>query len=166
MENIPGVAAMAAALEDALDRMGDEAARQWALTDRLRAGLAEIPGVEVHGHRTQRVPHIVCLSVPDLDAEILGMALDDRGFRLAAGSSCSGAPGEASSVVEHMGLPGRVSFRIGTGAATTAEDVERFLAMLPELVEELRTIGRASEAAMARYLAEPRSDGEGTGGLP
>ncbi len=166
IENIPGVAAMAAALEDALDRMGDEAARQWALTDRLRAGLWEIPGVEIHGHRTQRVPHIVCFSVPDLDAEILSMALDDRGFRLAAGSNCSGAPGDASGVLEHMGLPGRVSFRIGTGAATTSEDVERFLETLPELVAELRSVESASEAAMAKYLARPQSDHEDGHGAP
>jgi len=96
MENIPGVAAMAAALRASLDDGGDQAARQWSLTDRLRRGLEQVPGVDVHGHRTQRVPHIVCFSVADLDAEILSMALDDRGFRIAAGSNCSGAPGTTS----------------------------------------------------------------------
>lgn len=154
MENIPGVAAMAAALETSLEDSGDQAAVQWALTDRLRRGLAEIPGLELHGHRTQRVPHIVAFSVADLDAEILSMALDDRGFRLAAGSNCSGAPGEASPVLEHMGAPGRSSFRIGVGRDTTPDDVERFLATLPGLVDELRRVETASGRAMARYLPE------------
>jgi len=45
MENLPGVAGMAAALRAALDDSGDQAARQWGLTDRLRHGLAEISGV-------------------------------------------------------------------------------------------------------------------------
>jgi cysteine desulfurase len=152
MENIPGIAAMSAALLSALEDMGDQAARQWQLTSRLRTGLESIPGVQIHGHRTQRVPHIVCFSVADLDAEILSMALDDRGFRLAAGSNCSGAPGEASPVLEHMDAPGRASFRIGIGRSTTEEDVERFLEALPSLVDELRAVETASEAAMAKYL--------------
>lgn len=155
MENIPGVAAMAAALRASLDDGGDQAARQWSLTDRLRRGLEQVPGVDVHGHRTQRVPHIVCFSVADLDAEILSMALDDRGFRIAAGSNCSGAPAEPSPVLEHMGVPGRASFRASTGRDTTEDDIERFLATLPTLVDELRRVDTASEAAMARYLPEP-----------
>lgn len=155
MENIPGVAAMAAALEDSLDDGGGEAARQWSLTDRLARGLRQIAGVDVHGHPTQRVPHIVCFSVADLDAEILSMALDDRGFRIAAGSNCSGAPAEPSPVLEQMGVPGRASFRVGVGRDTTAEDVERFLATLPDLVTELRRVETASEAAMGRYAPEP-----------
>ncbi len=152
MENLPGIASMAAALRASLEDSGDQAARQWALTDRLRQALAQIPGVHVHGHRTQRVPHIVCFSVADVDAEVLSMALDDRGFRIGAGSNCSGSPGEASPVLEHMGTPGRTSFRVGIGRETTEEDVDRLLATLPRLVQELRRVETVSEAAMARYL--------------
>jgi cysteine desulfurase len=157
VENVPGVAAMAAALETRLERMSDEAARDWALTDTIRAGIAErVEGARVHGHATQRVPHLVCFSVPDLDAEIMSMALDDRGFRIAAGSNCSGAAGEASSVLEHMGVPSTASFRIGVGPDTTEDDAERLLATLPSLVSELREVRSAADAAMARF----RSSGE------
>ena len=152
VENVPGVAAMAAALGARLEDMGDEAAREWALTDTLRAGIAErVEGARVHGHATQRVPHLVCFSVPDLDAEIMSMALDDRGFRIAAGSNCSGAAGEASSVLEHMGIASTVSFRIGVGPDTTEDDAERLLATLPSLVSELRQVRSAADAAMARF---------------
>ncbi len=152
VENVPGVAAMAAALEARLEGMGDEAAREWALTDTLRAGIAErVEGARVHGHATQRVPHLVCFSVPDLDAEIMSMALDDRGFRIAAGSNCSGAAGEASSVLEHMGVASTASFRIGVGPDTTEDDAERLLATLPSLVSELREVRSAADAAMARF---------------
>ena len=152
VENVPGVAAMAAALEARLEVMGDEAAREWALTDTLRTGIAErVEGARVHGHATQRVPHLVCFSVPDLDAEIMSMALDDRGFRIAAGSNCSGAAGEASSVLEHMGVASTVSFRIGVGPDTSEDDAERLLATLPSLVSELRQVRSAADAAMARF---------------
>jgi cysteine desulfurase len=152
MENVPGVAAMAAALTARLEDLGDEAARQWALTDRLRDGIAErVPGARVHGHPAQRVPHLVCFSVADVDAEILSMALDDRGFRIAAGSNCSGAAGEPSSVLEHMGWPATTSFRIGVGPETTEADADRLLATLPGLVTELREIAASAELAMDRF---------------
>lgn len=157
VENVPGVAAMAAALEARLEGMNDEVARGWALTDTIRAGIAErVEGASIHGHATQRVPHLVCFSVPDLDAEIMSMALDDRGFRIAAGSNCSGAAGEASSVLEHMGVASTASFRIGVGPDTTEDDAERLLATLPSLVSDLREVRAAGDAAMARF----RSSGE------
>ena len=157
VENVPGVAAMAAALETRLEGMNDEVARGWALTDTIRAGITEhVEGASVHGHATQRVPHLVCFSVPDLDAEIMSMALDDRGFRIAAGSNCSGAAGEASSVLEHMGVASTASFRIGVGPDTTEDDAERLLATLPSLVSDLREVRAAGDAAMARF----RSSGE------
>ena len=155
VENVPGVAAMAAALAARLEDMGDQAARQWALTDRLRNEIVDrVEGARVYGHPTQRIPHLVCFSVPDLDAEIMSMALDDRGFRIAAGSNCSGAAGEASSVLEKMGVPATVSFRIGVGPGTTEDDADRLLATLPSLVSELRQVRSAADAAMARFQTE------------
>ncbi|MFB3737648.1 MAG: cysteine desulfurase family protein [Candidatus Velamenicoccus archaeovorus] len=151
MENVPGIAAMAAALTTSLEDMGDQAAVQWALTGRLREGLGAVPGVRVHGHRTQRVPHLVCFSVDELDAEVLAMALDERGFRLSVGSNCSGAPSEASPVLAQLGLPNTPSFRLGVGRDTTPEQIDRFLSELPSLVEQLRRVEGAAAAAMARF---------------
>jgi cysteine desulfurase len=156
MENVPGVAAMAAAIEAAIDDLGDQAAAQWSLTTRLREGIEGIPGVRVHGHRTQRVPHLVCFSVEDLDPEILAMALDDRGFRLAVGSNCSGTSSEPSPVLDAMGVPATPSFRVGTGRTTTTEDIGAFLGVLPALIDDLRQVETQTEAAMARF----RRDGE------
>lgn len=168
MENVPGVAALAAALAGRIEEIGDHAARQWALTDRIRAGLAErAPDARLHGHPTQRAPHLVCFSVPGLDAEILSMALDDRGFRIAAGSNCSGATGEPSPVLEQMGTPRTPSFRIGVGRETIDADVDRLLDTLPELVRELRDVEAAAELAMVRDRSRadaserPPEDGRG-----
>jgi cysteine desulfurase len=151
MENVPGVAAMAAALAARTEDMADQAARQWAITGRLREALEAIPDVRVHGHATQRVPHLVCFSVAELDAEILSMALDDRGFAIAAGSNCSGAAGDASPVLEHLGVPATTSFRVGVGPRTSDEDVDRLLATLRELVRDLRAIDSAAKQAMTRF---------------
>jgi cysteine desulfurase len=158
MENVPGIAAMAAAMEAALEDLGDQASAQWSLTTRLRVGIEGIPGVRVHGHRTQRVPHLVCFSVEDLDPEILAMALDDRGFRLAVGSNCSGTSSEPSPVLDAMGVQATPSFRVGTGRSTTLEDVDRLLEALAPLVDDLRLVETQTEAAMAKFRPAGSSD--------
>lgn len=158
MENTPGIAAMAAALRVSLATMGDTAATQWALTARIRDRIAEtVPGATVHGHPTHRAPHLVCFSVEGLDAPTLMMALDDRGLHLAAGSLCSGQPGDASPVLEHIGHPGVSSFRIGLGPNSSESDVDALLEALPSLVAELREVAVLSEDAVARFHPRPTS---------
>jgi cysteine desulfurase len=152
MENLPGVAAMAAAFDVARQEMADQAAKLWALTDRIRRGIDErVPQARVHGHATQRVPHIACFSIAGLDPETLMMTLDDRGYRIGGGSLCSGAPGDPSPVLEAMGVPGTPSFPIGVGYDTTEETVDGLLALLPSLVAELHDVESASSAALARF---------------
>jgi cysteine desulfurase len=152
MENTPGIAGMGAALEASLASMGDTAATQWALTTRLRDAIeATIPGATVHGHPTHRAPHLVCFSVDGLDATTLMMALDERGYRVAAGSLCSGRPDDPSPVLEAIGLLGVSGFRLSLGPASTEADVDALLAELPTVVEELRDVERTSTDALERF---------------
>jgi len=151
MENLLGAAGMAAALSGALVELGDQAARQWALTDRLRSALEHIDAVRVFGHPTHRAPHLVCFTVSGVDAEVLMMALDDRGFRLSAGSNCSGAAAEPSPVLQAMGVSGAPSFRAAVGPTTTDQGIDRLLVVLPALIGELRRVDEASSQAMARF---------------
>lgn len=152
MENTPGVAGMAAALSASLQTMRDRAARDWRLTATLRERIsAEVPGARVHGHPTQRTPHLMCFSVEGVDAATLMMALDDRGFRVGAGSLCSGQPGDASPVLEQIGVAHTSGFRVSLSSATTDEDVNRLLEALPETVGELREVEALSAAALSRF---------------
>jgi cysteine desulfurase len=155
MENTPGVAAMAAAFTDARRHLADEAARQWTLTERIRREIeGRVPSARVHGHPTQRVPHLVCFSIPDLDPEVLLMALDQKDFALSGGSFCSGSAHDTSGVLEAMGSPDTIAMWASTGSATTEDDVERFLEILPGVVEDLRRMDAASAETIAR-LRDP-----------
>jgi cysteine desulfurase len=152
MENTPGIAGMAAALRASLATMADRAAEHWALTSWLRERIvADVPGATVHGHASQRAPHLVCFSVAGIDPATLMMTLDDRGFHVGAGSVATGRPEEPSPVLERLGHPATTSFRVGLGVRTSPEDVERFRSVLTETVSELRRIQTATAEALTRF---------------
>jgi cysteine desulfurase len=154
VENTPGIAGMAAALAVSLETKADRAAVQWSLTATLRDRIAaEVPSATLHGHPTQRTPHLVCVSVAGLDPATLMMALDDRGFQVGVGSIGTGRPEEPSPVLEALGFPGTVSIRVGLGAGASAGDVTRFVDVFRDTVEELRRMDVASAEALSRFSA-------------
>jgi cysteine desulfurase len=152
MENSPGVAGMAAALTTSLVTMADRAAAHWSVTAELRDRIAtEVPGATVHGHPTHRTPHLVGFSVAGLDPATLMMTLDDRGFRVGAGSLCSGRPEDPSPVLEQVGYPRTSGFRVSLGDGVSDVQLDALLAVLSETVRELQRMEAASSEALARF---------------
>jgi cysteine sulfinate desulfinase/cysteine desulfurase-like protein len=67
-------------------------------------------------------------------------ALDERGLRLDAGSVATGRVHEPSPVLEAMGSPGMVGFRVGLGRTSTDESVDALLRELPPLARRLQRV--------------------------
>ena len=99
---------------------------------------AEVPDVEVVGDPVDRLPHLVTFSCLYLDGEALLHALDAAGFSVSSGSSCTASTLEPSHVLVAMGVLSQGNVRVSLHRGTTADDVERFLAVLPGLVADLR----------------------------
>ncbi len=141
-ENVPAIVGAGVAARLARARMADESARLAVLRDRLEAGLlAAIPGTAVNGAGAPRVANTANVAFDGVEAESLLIALDLEGIAVSTGSACSSGSLEPSHVLRAMGLPHRrvqSSIRFSLGWTTTAEDIERTLAVLPPLVGRLR----------------------------
>ena len=152
MENTPGIAGMAAAIASSLSTMADRAAAHWSLTAELRDRItAEVPGATVHGHGTHRTPHLVGFSVAGLDPGTLLMTLDDRGFRIGAGSLSSGRPEDPSPVLEQIGFPRTTGFRVSLGDGVTRSHLDELVGVLSATVRELQRMETASSEALSRF---------------
>jgi cysteine desulfurase len=136
--SLPLVVAAAAALR-AVAADAASHARLAALVDRIRAGVAAtVPDVEVIGDPVARLPHIVTFSCLYVDGEALLHALDRHGFAVSSGSSCTASTLRPSHVLEAMGVLSHGNVRVSLHAGVTDADVERFLAVLPGVVADLR----------------------------
>src|SRR5690606_23948729 len=137
--NLPAIVAAAAALRAAVADAGAEAARLSALVDRIRTTVAEtVPDVEVVGHPTNRLAHPVTVSCLYVDGEALLHALNQAGFAVSSGSSCTASTLRPSHVLEAMGVLSQGNVRVSLHRETTEEEIDRFLAVLPGIVADLR----------------------------
>lgn len=143
-ENVPALVGLGVAAEIARRKIDTEGPRLAALRDRLEAGiLGSVPGTDRNGAAEPRVPNTTNISVERVEAESLLIGLDLAGIAVSSGSACSSGTLEPSHVLKAMGYPhGRTlgSIRFSLGAANTEADVDRVVAVLPPLVEKLRSL--------------------------
>jgi cysteine desulfurase len=145
-ENVAGIVGLGVAAQLAHAKMTAEAARLARLRDRLEDGiLAAVSGTAINGARTPRVPNTTNISFDRVEAESLLIGLDLEGIAVSTGSACSSGTLEPSHVLKAMGFPPhrtQNSIRFSLGAANTEADVERVVAVLPRVVEKLRSLTR------------------------
>jgi cysteine desulfurase len=137
-ENVPAALAAAAALQAVVAERDEVNARQHALVDRVRRAVAQIPDAQVVGDPDRRLPHLVTFSFLYVDGEALVHALDRHGFGVASGSACAASTLEPSAVLSAMRVLTHGNVRLSLGRDTTEEEVDRFLALLPGVVADLR----------------------------
>jgi cysteine desulfurase len=151
-ENLPAIVAAAASLRAVRAEAEQEAVRLRELTERIRQRVPRlVPDVEVVGDPERRLPGIVTFSCLYVDGETLLHELDREGFSVSSGSSCTSSTLTPSHVLKAMGVLSEGNVRVSLPAGTAAEDVERFLEVLPGAVAGVREkLGAPTPAATVR----------------
>lgn len=136
---IPQIVAAAVALTEAESERHSESARLRLLTDKLRQVLPTlISDSVVLGHPNDRLPHIVTLSVAYVPGEALLADLDRAGFAISSGSSCVAEALTPSHVLVAMGALTQGNLRISLPPGAPESEVDRFIAVLPTIIANVR----------------------------
>jgi len=140
-ENVAGIVGAATALRLAYEDLSTVQPRIQSLRDRLIAGVLKMPGSELTGHPSERLPNNASFVFEGLEGESILLHLDLLGIAASTGSACTSGSVDPSHVLLAMGFSAekaRGSLRLTLGKENTAEDIETFLAALPGILEKLR----------------------------
>jgi len=127
-ENVPGIAAFAAALGEIPFTIF--ASIRDTFEQQLKTQIPEIKIISEHAPRAANTSLII---LPGMDGETLLMQLDLAGFAVASGSACSSGKREPSHVLLAIGLNesmARSSIRVSFGPGNSIEDAKALVAAL------------------------------------
>ena len=142
-ENVPGIAAMAAALTEACANMDENTKKVTALRDQLIDGISKIPHCALNGARETRLPGNVNFCFEGIEGESLLLLLDAKGISASSGSACTSGSLDPSHVLLAIGRPHEVahgSLRLTICEDNTEEEIDYILAELPPIVDDLRNM--------------------------
>jgi len=141
-ENLPGIVGLGLACELARRELEERRREHARLRERLWAGLEEkIPGVRRNGPPHSVLPGTLNVEFEATPGEVLLEALDLEGVSVSAGAACHSGSVEPSHVLTAMGRTAeqaRGSLRLSVGLGVDDAQIDRVLAILPDLVSRVR----------------------------
>ncbi len=141
-ENVPGIAAMAAALKESAGKIAQNAAILTERRDRLIRGLRQIPHSALNGDETHRLPGNVNFCFEGIEGESLLLLLDDKGIEASSGSACTSGSLDPSHVLLAIGRVHDVahgSLRLSLGEDLTDADIDYLIQSVTDVVNYLRS---------------------------
>ena len=142
-ENLPAIVGMAAALEDAVAHLEENAAKERRIRDMLIDGIGEIAHCALNGDRERRLPGNVNFCFEGIEGESLLLLLDDKGVAASSGSACTSGSLEPSHVLLAIGRPHEVahgSLRLTIDETLTEEQARYIIDAVKETVSLLRSM--------------------------
>jgi cysteine desulfurase len=140
--NVAAAVAMATAAQLTVEQRADLVRSVGAQRDRLVDGLMRsVPGIHLTASDAPKTAGICHVLFEGIESEELLFVLEKKGLFASAASSCSSGAQQASHVLDAMGIDptlARGSLRLSLGYATTADDVDLALEVIPPAVERLR----------------------------
>ena len=135
-ENVPGIAGLGAAMHLTNQHKTGERERLARLRSKLISGLHErIPALIVNGPSNADA-HVLSLSFPNADGEMMLIRLNGAGIAVSMGSACTSKDIEPSHVLTAMHMPLNQidgTLRISFGYPTTEAEIDVLLEILPDV---------------------------------
>ena len=132
-ENVPAIVGLGKAAELALKKDRADTSCLLELREQLHKLLERgIPGLELNGHRSQRLPNTLNLSFPDTDGREL-LLIASEAVAASVGSACHEEGEAVSGVLGAMGISAhraRGAVRLSLGIPSTGAEVEHAAAVL------------------------------------
>jgi cysteine desulfurase len=133
-ENVAGIVALGAALQESLDMMDDECGKKNLLVQNTIDGLRKaIPGVRFNGENTARLPGILSITFLSASGEAKMHQLDLIGICISTSSACTSFNNEPSHVLLALGLSeqqAKSSIRISYGRYNTVGEAEEIVSAI------------------------------------
>ncbi len=138
-ENVPGIAGLGKAAEQAIQRL-PQMDRVRRLRDRLEEGIKKIvPDARRNGPLEERLPNTINITLPGMRGESVVIALDQLGVALSSGSACRAGEPEPSHALLAMGLSpeqAHCSLRFSLGQGNTEEEIDRTINLLGDIIKD------------------------------
>ena len=142
-ENVLGIIAMAAALEDSIVHIKERNAYIKSLRDKLLLALLSINGVHLNGSLENRVVSNINIRIDGVKGQDVVALADQYGICISAGSACNEGNAEPSHVLKAIGLTDEEalsSIRITLGHENTEDEIDYCCDIFPKIINRLRTI--------------------------
>lgn len=141
-ENVAGIVGLATALRYAEEERDARRRDLQRRRDQLISGILDrVPGSQLTGHPTDRLPNNASFCFEGISGESLLLALDQHGVMASSGSACTSGSLEPSHVLTAMGFPPDLaasSVRLSLGRSNTDAEIRLVLDLLPRLISRLR----------------------------
>ena len=148
-ENVAGAVGLAAAYELSCAERPVTVARLRRARQRLQRAILAVPGTELTGHPTERLPGLLSIIARGTDGASVALSLDLEGIAASVGSACTTGSTEVSHVLTAMGYPedeARGALRLSLGRTTTDEELATAEAVVPRVVASMQ-VGATAVAA-------------------
>lgn len=143
-ENAASIVALGKACEIAQQRMDHEKTVVKYMRDTLEQGiLRQVPHCFVTGDPGNRLPNTSNIAFEYIEGEAILLLLNKMGIAASSGSACTSGSLEPSHVMRAMDIPftaAHGSVRFSLSRYNTLEEVQRVIAAMPPIVEQLRKL--------------------------
>lgn len=160
-ENVPGIVGLGKAAELAAAQLEQERTGVATLRDRMEQGILRLGHCMVLGDVKSRLPNTSNIAFEHVEGEAIIHHLNRAGIAASLGSACASGSMEPSHVLRAMNVPSqalRGAIRFSLSRETTADEIDRVLHVLPDILSKLRALSpswqeRAGDTSLPAELS-------------